>query len=124
MSNRDTMSGYNIQDRIDEIENFISLGGMEYNAYWDFRRELDDLNDLKSEVEGYSGGEKLENVQFIYEDYFTEYCQSLCEDIGDVPHDLPNYIRDNIDWSGVADDLRVDYSEIEYEGRTYLYRVG
>lgn len=37
-------------------------------------------------------------------------------------NDLPAIIENNIDWSGIADDMRVDYTEVEYEGRTYLFR--
>ncbi len=44
----------------------------------------------------------------------------LLEDIGDLPSDLPSYIE--IDWDKTADNLRVDYSEVEYQGTTYLVR--
>jgi hypothetical protein len=56
----------------------------------------------------------------IAESYFTEYAEELCKDIGDVPQDLPGYLA--IDWNKTAENLKVDYTEIEYDGNTYLVR--
>ena len=61
-------------------------------------------------------------VSIIHEIYFEDYCRELVEDIGDLPRNLPAYIENNIDWSGVAHDLKVDYSEAEYDGDTYYFR--
>lgn len=61
-------------------------------------------------------------VSIIHEIYFEDYCRELVEDIGDLPRNLPEYIENNIDWSGVAHDLKVDYSEAEYNGDTYYFR--
>ena len=58
----------------------------------------------------------------IHEDYFTEYAEELCREIGDIPNDLPDYIACNIDWDGVAQDLKVDYTEVDFDGQTYLVR--
>lgn len=56
----------------------------------------------------------------IAESYFTEYAEDLCKDIGDVPDDIPGYLA--IDWEKTAENLKVDYTEIEYDGDTYLVR--
>lgn len=61
-------------------------------------------------------------LTLIEEDSFEDYCQELCEDIGDISKDLPWYIKDAIDWEQVADSLRADYSEVEWDGGTYLWR--
>lgn len=58
----------------------------------------------------------------IPEGDFQEYIEEMVIDCGDVPKDLPAYISNNIDWSGVADDLKCDYGECEYQGNTYLFR--
>jgi hypothetical protein len=42
------------------------------------------------------------------------------EDCGESPRDLPFYIV--IDWEETADNLRVDYTEVDFEGTTYLFR--
>ena len=58
----------------------------------------------------------------IHENAFTDYCMELCEEIGSIPRDAPDYITNNIDWDGVADDLKVDYTDIDFDGETYYIR--
>ena len=58
----------------------------------------------------------------IHEDYFVEYCREMLDDIGDLPKALPWYIENNIDWNGVAEDLKVDYIEVDFAGENYLIR--
>jgi hypothetical protein len=49
---------------------------------------------------------------------FEEYMDEMLEDCGDIPRDIPSYIRIEIDY----DLLKTDYSEIEIDGETYLFR--
>ena len=77
--------------------------------------ELEELEALSEEVSEWTSGNQL-----IPEDDFEDYCQELCEDIGDIPKELPSYIV--IDWEATARNLKADYSEVEYQGTTYLYR--
>jgi len=79
--------------------------------------EFKALSDLKDEV----GGEWSYGVQLIPEDDFEDYCQDMCEDIGDIPKDMPSYIV--IDWDATCKNLKQDYSSVEYLGETYLYRA-
>ena len=58
-------------------------------------------------------------ITLIREDYFTEYARDLVDDCGDLPA-IPSYVV--IDWEATADNLRVDYSEIDVDGIAYLYR--
>ena len=81
----------------------------------DEKKELAELESLSEEISEWQHGEAL-----IPEDEFVEYCQQLLEDIGDLPKDLPGYIA--IDWDKTADNLRANYSEVEYQGTTYLVR--
>lgn len=65
--------------------------------------------------------EDVFGATLIEDDEFEDYCRDLvndCYDLGNVP----GFIKDNINWGGVASDLSVDYSEIEYQGKTYLYK--
>ena len=84
-------------------------------------QELKVLQAVAAEGEQYapdwSCGETL-----IHEDYFTEYCKELTHDIGAYDSNLPSYIENNIDWDGVADDLKVDYTDIDFDGETYYIR--
>jgi len=79
------------------------------------RSELNELLALKEEISGWKDG-----VTLIPVDDFESYCQDLCEDIGDIPKNLPDYIV--IDWDATSNNLKADYSEIDYNGETYLYR--
>lgn len=56
----------------------------------------------------------------IRESYFQQYAQELVHDSGDLPTDLPSYIV--IDWDATTDNLRQDYSEVEWDGVSYLCR--
>lgn len=88
--------------------------------YWeDEYEEIAEIDRVEDEVgSGWKYG-----VTLIDKDDFEGYAQELVEGIGDLPSNLPSYISNNIDWSGVADDLRQDYSELEYQGTTYLFRA-
>lgn len=79
--------------------------------------ELMALEDLRSEI---SSSEFDFGITFIREDYFPEYVQELVSDVGDMPREIPGYIV--IDWDATADNLRIDYSTVEFRGETYLYR--
>src|SRR5690606_21902874 len=82
--------------------------------------ELDQISiidDLEVEI----GSEFNYGTPLIPEDDFTDYVIDLLEDIGYISKDFPSWIE--IDWEKTADNVRQDYSEIEYEGRYYLFRA-
>lgn len=83
---------------------------------WEAENE-DELKELES-IE-----DDISNDSMLIPEYdFTEYCKELLQDCGDLPKELPWYIESNIDWEGVADDLKADYIEVEYQGKTYFVR--
>jgi hypothetical protein len=86
--------------------------------------EFDALDSLLLDLKGRGGDEQWRGdwypITLIHESYFVEYCKELCADIGDIPRELPSYIA--IDWEKTSDNLKVDYSEVEINGHTYLYR--
>lgn len=82
----------------------------------DGEEELAALRDLENEI----GREWRHGVTLIPESKFTGYCQELLQDIGDLPKDLPGYLV--IDWDATADNIRADYSTVEWDGDTYLFR--
>lgn len=91
-------------------------------AEWDANTEAEELAILKAfadEAEGYADDWK-HGATLIRESYFTEYCQEMVQDIGDLPKDIPSYIE--IDWKATARNLRMDYTEAEFDGVTYLVR--
>lgn len=91
-------------------------------ADWTSGDEPEELATLKAfadELEGYGDWEHGETL--IRETYFTEYCEDMLKDCGDLPRELPSYIV--IDWEATANNLRVDYTEGEFDGVTYLMRA-
>lgn len=85
----------------------------------DWQDELNQItciDDLEYEI----GSEFNYGVTLIPEDDFTDYVIDLLEDCGYISKDFPSWIE--IDWQKTADNVRQDYSEIEYEGKIYLYR--
>ena len=91
--------------------------GFDENDY----EELAMLQELAGEASGYATDWKYGET-LIHEDYFVDYCRQLVQDIGDLPKDLPSYIENNIDWDGVADDLKMDYTSVNFGGETYYVR--
>lgn len=69
-----------------------------------FRDEVGDVTDL-----------------IIRDDYFPEYALELARDMGAIS-DSTEWPAMYIDWDKAADDLKQDYSSVEYEGTTYWYR--
>jgi hypothetical protein len=114
-----------ILDVRDLIERYEELETQELKSESE-ENEFSDLCALLDELEGNGGDEQWRGnwypVTLINESYFADYCNELLIDCGDLPRDLPFYIESNIDWDGVAQDLKVDYSEVTYNEETYYYR--
>ena len=88
---------------------------------WDEGEDAEELKELKAFAEEGEGCDDWEHgCTCIHESYFTEYCQDLVSDIGDMPKEIPHYIV--IDWEATANNLRADYTSIEWGGETYLVR--
>lgn len=80
--------------------------------------ELRVLKKLADQLEGYGDWEHGEAL--IRESYFVEYVEDLLKDCGDLPKDIPWYIV--IDWEATARHIRMDYTEGDFDGVTYLMR--
>ena len=76
---------------------------------------IEEIDYIEDNVSDFSFGETL-----IHGDDFTEYCKGMVED---YLYNVPDFIKYNIDWEGVASDLEVDYSSVTYQGESYLVRV-
>jgi hypothetical protein len=109
-----------IIERVEELEELQEQG--EYLETPDC--EMTSLRALLADLAGNGGDEQWRGdwypVTLIRDSHFTDYAQELCEDIGDVPRDLPHYIA--IDWEVTARNIRMDYTPTEINGVTYWYR--
>lgn len=115
-----------VEDKITELESDIEDIGDDEEAKLEYleseldsyQTDLEILENIKEEV----GSEFEHGESLIRDDYFTDYQKEMLIDCGMLPKDIPSFIENNIDWDAVADDLKVDYSDIEIEGETYWYR--
>ena len=77
------------------------------------------LKKLIDECEGYGfwrHGEAL-----IADHYFETYAQQLADDIGAIDA-RANWPLTCIDWEQAADELKADYTEVDFDGHTYWMR--
>lgn len=112
-------------ERFEELESeYLAFDTPEQVKNWSDLEEFTILGSTLEELKGNGGDEQWQGdwypITLIAESHFTDYCVDLLDDCGDLPRDLPSYIA--IDWDKTADNLKVDYSEIEIGGSTYLYR--
>lgn len=116
----DIIDSRDLQDVLDEAEDRLSdhedgSFPLSDEELAETTRLVETLRRVADEV----GSEWVHGVTLIAEDYFVEYAKDLLDDIGEIPRNLPSYIV--IDWEQTADNLRVDYAEVEIEGHTYLF---
>ena len=82
--------------------------------------EFQALHQLAEEAEGYAS-DWTYGAALIRESYVVEYAQELAEDIGAVKSDAEWPAR-HIDWDAAAEELKQDYTEVDFDGVTYLVR--
>ena len=100
---------YELVEAVEALKEWDEENGEAYKSLKSF------VEEAKQYASDWSDGATL-----IHESHFEDYCKEMLEDCGDLPKNLPDYIV--IDWSATADRLKVDYSEIEWDGETYLIR--
>ena len=85
----------------------------------DFEDELKEIEEI-DDVENELGSEFEYGVTLVDVDDWEEYVEELLEDIGYIPKDFPSWIK--IDWGATANNVKVDYIEVTYQGNRYLGR--
>lgn len=83
----------------------------------DSRTTIEEIDDLENEV---STSEWYYGLTLILEKDFEDYVQDLITDCDYISKDFPSWIE--IDWETTAENVKVDYSEVEFRGETYYYR--
>ena len=85
-----------------------------------FEEELKEIEEI-DDVENEFGSEFEYGVTLVDVDDFEEYVEELLEDIGYIPKDFPSWIE--IDWESTANNVKIDYMEVTYQGNSYLGRI-
>lgn len=78
-------------------------------ADWENREEFDSLKEIIDEIN--------RDTTLIREDLFPKYAQELAQQTG---VDLDSWPATCIDWDQAADELKSDYTCIEFAGESYL----
>ena len=103
-----------------ELIDFRDDEDYEFQGYEE--EELEQLLELESELGMTLEAADQAGALFIDEDYFEDYARELAEDVGAINSDF-EWPCTHIDWSAAADELRSDYTEVEYDGNNYIVRI-
>lgn len=113
-------------EMIGEIEETKDVpDGIDIETNWDEIQEYHGLSDDEQAiVMAYCEATNVFNPEEAMEAYVgnytdgAEFAQTMCEELGDIPKDLPSWIAYHIDWQGVWDaELSHDY--FESDGRYF-----
>lgn len=117
---------YTELDDFDEIETYLNDEASEnidederddFKSYWeDEYQQIDDIDEVENAV----GSEFTYGCTLIEEDDFEDYVRELLVDCGYISKDFPHWIE--IDWEATSENVKQDYSELEYKGETYYFR--
>lgn len=91
------------------------------HLYWDEADEYLALRDLAEEAAPYSADWRY-GEQLIRADKFVEYAKELADDIGAIDREA-RWPLNHIDWDAAAEELKIDYTEVDFDGTTYLMRI-
>ena len=110
-NSQDILDSRDIQERIDYLESLEDADEAD-------KEELGELVALKEEA---FSSEWECGITFISEDSFEDYAREFAEDIGAIQDDT-NWPSNCIDWEQAARELRMDYTEVDFDGVAYLFR--
>lgn len=82
--------------------------------------ELATLLDLQDEAKGYCAN-WYHGAALIRDSYFEDYAHDLAESIGAIGKDT-QWPATHINWDAAADELKMDYTSVEWDGVTYWVR--
>jgi hypothetical protein len=113
----DVLYNYKNADGKEEIEEYTE--NLE-NWLDEYEDEYVSLLAFKGEVDSYTS-EWYDGAQIIEDRYFEDYARELAEDIGAIDKNAA-WPLSFIDWEAASDALKIDYSEINFDGRSYWIR--
>lgn len=97
-------------------------------AEWDESDESDELRNLQElakECEGVP--DWIYGAQLIREDYFTTYIENLIDECYEMPKQINSgdwpWRHMTIDYEAAADEAKVDYTDVTFDGETYFVRA-
>lgn len=112
---QDFIDSRDIIERVEELEGFENV-----DLDDDEKEELQALQELVGECEGYSGDWQY-GATLIRDSYFEQYARDFAEDIGAVDRST-SWPNDCIDWKEAAEQLQMDYTCVDFDGVDYWIR--
>lgn len=83
----------------------------------DDAEELKILEKLAEDAHGYNLDWE-HGIVLIHESHFVEYTKATIIECGYISRDTPDWIV--IDWEETAENVKVDYTEVDFDGETYF----
>jgi hypothetical protein len=117
---KDLLTEAETDEEKDEAQAQIDSAESDFGA--DEQAELSELESLKDDVGESRGGISTDGGPFVHENYFEDYARELADDLGAVDKNA-GWPMSCIDWGQAAEELKQDYSSLEFRGVTYLYRA-
>lgn len=111
-----------IEELKEEIEELYRDGNSPDSDYLiDLNMEVAELI-LFAEEEGEQFPDFPYGETFIHENFFETYAEELAYDIGAIDREA-SWPLNRIDWEAAANDLKMDYTAVEFRGETYYARA-
>lgn len=108
--------------RLDFEQWVEKVASNEFRAAHELAVEYRAIAAIREEIEGYAG-DGMDGTTLVAESYFVEHIREIIEDCYEMPkHTGWPFNHMKMDWEGAANEARSDYTEIEIEGVTFLYR--
>ena len=85
----------------------------------DFEDELKEIEEINT-IEIEFGSEFEYGVTLVDVDDFEDFVEEDLEDCGYISKDFPTWVE--IDWEATANNVKIDYTEVTYQGNSYLGR--
>lgn len=117
-------------ERIEELKGALDIDASEVlpgtsEEMQEMRDELSTLRKLAKDAEDSPDWQYGETL--IRESYFTDYIEQLIDDCYEMPKELKSggwpYRHMTIDYKAAAEEAKADYTEVDFDGITYLIRA-
>jgi len=113
-----TINSRDIIDRIDELESEIEDLEMDELEDLTGALMLDELEILQTLIDEIADARW--GVTLIHEDFFEEYAEEFAMEIGAINRDM-SWPANCIDWTKAARFLKIDYTEVDFDGETFYF---
>ena len=111
-NSEDIIDSRDIEERIHYLET------LEDEMNESDKAELETLKGLREE---YNGSDWEDGVALVRDSYFKDYAIELAEDTGAIGTNY-QWPLNHIDWEAAAQELLIDYTQLDFDGVTYYAR--